>query len=191
VTPATDSAAAQLGARRSSTFPSLQWSNLHDFKPGSINAAQGIDLGLQLGLEGSGFTIHGSGLRTSPASSVPGARAGPGLRHLAHKLRGFDVMLTRGSRWPELQRKMAGGEILQRRRVGVRGEGCCRGSPGSWSPWIDAWGSCKGAEWVNRACGPPVASNCGGGSAHLLGSSGKFRPRNGPRSRMKGAGAPG
>jgi hypothetical protein len=25
-----------------------------------------------------------------------------GLRHLAHKLRGVDAMLTRGSRWPEL-----------------------------------------------------------------------------------------
>jgi hypothetical protein len=55
VTLATDSAAARLGARRSSTFPSLWWSNLHNFKPGSINAAQGIDLGLQLGLEGLGL----------------------------------------------------------------------------------------------------------------------------------------
>jgi hypothetical protein len=54
-TPATDSAAARLGARRSSTFPSLRRPNLHDFKPGSITAAQGIDLGLQLGLEGLGL----------------------------------------------------------------------------------------------------------------------------------------
>jgi hypothetical protein len=53
--PAIDSMAARLGARRSSTFPSLRWPNLHDFKPGSITAAQGINLGLQLGLEGLGL----------------------------------------------------------------------------------------------------------------------------------------
>jgi hypothetical protein len=65
---------------------------------------------------------------------VPDATASQKLRQLAHKLREVDVMLTRGLRWLELQRKMAGGEVLRRRRVGVHGEGCCRGSLGSWSP---------------------------------------------------------
>jgi hypothetical protein len=46
--------------------------------------------------------IHGSGRWTSPASGVPGARAGPGLQHLAHKLRGVDAMLTKGLQRPEL-----------------------------------------------------------------------------------------
>jgi hypothetical protein len=56
---------------------------------------------------------------------VPDAMASQKLRHLAYKLREVYVMLTIGLRWPELQRKMAGGEVLRRRRVGVRGEGRC------------------------------------------------------------------
>jgi hypothetical protein len=75
-------------------------------------------------------------------------------------------MLTRGLRWPELQRKMAGGEILRRRRVGVRGDGCCRGSPGSWSPWIDAWRSCEGARGIREVRGSPVARNHENGASH-------------------------
>jgi hypothetical protein len=43
------------GARRSSMFPSLRWLILHDIKPGGLTAAQGIDLGLQLGLERLGL----------------------------------------------------------------------------------------------------------------------------------------
>jgi hypothetical protein len=74
VTPATDSAAAQLRARRSSTFPSLWWSNLHDFKPKSINVAQGIDLGLQLGLEGLGLRDPRLG-----AADIAGERRSRGM----------------------------------------------------------------------------------------------------------------
>jgi hypothetical protein len=54
-TPAIKPAAARLGAHRSSTFPSLRWPKLHDFRPGSITAARGNDLGLQLGLEELGL----------------------------------------------------------------------------------------------------------------------------------------
>jgi hypothetical protein len=54
-TPAIKPAAARLGARQSLTFPSLWWSNFHGFRPGSINMARGIDLGLQLGLGGLGL----------------------------------------------------------------------------------------------------------------------------------------
>jgi hypothetical protein len=65
----------------------------------------------------------GLGWRTSPAIGVPGARKGPGLRHLVHKLRGESVVLTRGLWWPVLQRRMAGDEVLRRRRSGSRGGG--------------------------------------------------------------------
>jgi hypothetical protein len=75
-------------------------------------------------------------------------------------------MLTRGLRWPELQRKMAGGEILQRRRVGVRGEGCCRGSPGSWSPWIDTWRCYEGARGIREVRGSPAVRNRENGASH-------------------------
>jgi hypothetical protein len=132
---------------------------------------------------GSCHGMGGSSQRSSPASGVPGARAGPGLRHLAHKLRGVDAMLTRGSRWPELQRKMAGGEILWRRRVGVRGEGCCRGSPGSWSPLIDAWRSCEGARGIREVRRLLAAKNCGGGVEYRRRPSARF-----PHGRARGRG---
>jgi hypothetical protein len=43
--------------------------------------------------------------RARRRARVPGARKGPWLRHLAHKLREFDAMLTRGLQWPELKQK--------------------------------------------------------------------------------------
>jgi hypothetical protein len=81
--------------------------------------AWGIDLGLQLGLGGSAFAIHGSGRRTSPASGVPEARAGPRPRHLGHKLRGGSVMLTRGLWWPGLRWKEEDDNDRRRRGVGL------------------------------------------------------------------------
>jgi hypothetical protein len=48
-------AAARLEIRRSSAFPPLRGSNLHDFKPGSTTATRGIDLELRLGLEELGL----------------------------------------------------------------------------------------------------------------------------------------
>jgi hypothetical protein len=75
-------------------------------------------------------------------------------------------MLTRGSQWPELQRRMADGEVLRRRRFGVRGEECCRGFPGYWPPGIDARGSCEGARGIREVRGPPVTKNFRGGVPH-------------------------
>jgi hypothetical protein len=67
---------------------------------------------------------RGSGRRTSPASGAPGARAGPRLQQLAHKFQGRDVMLTRGLRRLELQRRLRsttaggeGGRVLADRRL--------------------------------------------------------------------------
>jgi hypothetical protein len=75
--------------------------------------------------------IHGSGRRTSPASGVPEARAGPRPRHLAHKLRGGSVMLTRGLWWPGLRRKEEDDDDRRRRGSGARGPTATGGLRGS------------------------------------------------------------
>jgi hypothetical protein len=105
-------------------------------------------------------------------------------RRLALMVRGGgDAMLTKGLQWLKLQRKMADGEILRLRRVGVRGEGCCRGSPGSWSPWINAWGSCEGTRGIRGVRGSPATKNCGGGVGYRWRSSARF-----PHGRARGRG---
>jgi hypothetical protein len=96
----------RLGTRRSSAFPPLRGSKLHDFRPGSTTAARGNDLGLRLGLEELGFARDGEGRLTSPASGVPGATACQRLRGPAQKNQGKEGRLTKGSGWPELPRKV-------------------------------------------------------------------------------------
>jgi hypothetical protein len=59
--------------------------------------------------------------RRNDGARVPGARKGPGLRHLVHKLWGFDVMLTRDLRRPELRRKEDDNYDRRRRGSGSRG----------------------------------------------------------------------
>jgi hypothetical protein len=56
--------------------------------------------------------------RARRRARVPGVRKGPGLRHLAHKLREVDATLTRGLQWPELQRKEEDDDDPRRRRSG-------------------------------------------------------------------------
>jgi hypothetical protein len=63
----------------------------------------------------------GSARWRNDGARVPGARKDPGLRHLAHKLRGFDAMLTRGLRRPKLRRKEDDDDDRRRRGSGSRG----------------------------------------------------------------------
>jgi hypothetical protein len=72
----------------------------------------------------------------------------------------------RGGDWPELWRKVAGVEVLRRRGSGARGEGCCRDSPGSGSPWIVVWGSCEGVRGIRGVRGSPATKNRGCGASH-------------------------
>jgi hypothetical protein len=123
--PATVPAAARLGARRSSTFPSLRWPKLHDFRPGSITTAPGIDLGLQLGLEELGLrdprleAADIAGERRSSSYGLPKATRsgakGPGTEGKAHQ--GFVVAGPAAEdgrrRWP----CGGGGRVLADRRL--------------------------------------------------------------------------
>jgi hypothetical protein len=69
--------------------------------------------------------------------------------------------------------------------VGVHGKGYCRGSPGSWSPWIDAWRSCEGSTGVREVRGLPAAKNCEGGAGYRWRSSARFRHGQGSGSRVE------
>jgi hypothetical protein len=69
----------------------------------------------------------GSARRRNDGARVPGARKGPELRHLAHTLRGFDAMLTRGLRRPELRRKEDDNDDRRRRRSGFVGVAAAEG----------------------------------------------------------------
>jgi hypothetical protein len=73
--------------------------------------------------------------------------------------------------------------------VGVRGEGYCRGSPGSWSLRIDAWRSCEGSTGVREVRGSPVVKNCEGGAEYRRRSSARFRHGQGSGSRVEDSGS--
>ena len=66
----------------------------------------------------------------APAHVVLVARVAYGLGFLAQKIEKAGVVLTEGSWWPELLRRMDVGEVRVAGRVGARGGGCCRASPG-------------------------------------------------------------
>jgi hypothetical protein len=57
---------------------------------------------------------------------------------------GADALLTEGLWWPVLRRSVEVNDGRAAEAVGIRGEGRRRGSPGSWSPWADAWRSGEG-----------------------------------------------
>jgi hypothetical protein len=65
----------------------------------------------------------GSARRRNDGARVPRARKDPGLGHLAHKLRGFDAMLTRGLRRSELRRKEDDDDDRRRRGWALMEEG--------------------------------------------------------------------
>jgi hypothetical protein len=72
--------------------------------------------------------------------------------------------------WCSPRQELVGGgaEGHRRRRraagtVGVRGERCCRGSPGFWSPQAGSTPSWAARKMVSAAGGTPAVENCGGG----------------------------
>jgi hypothetical protein len=75
-------------------------------------------------------------------------------------------MLTRGLRWPELQRKMAGGEILRRRRVGCSWAGGYRWAPRSWTAPITSGDSYEGGKGVKRDRETSAVTNWRGRADH-------------------------
>jgi hypothetical protein len=131
------------------------------------------------GPHGDGAVRHGgvsrrsrSGRRGGFGSTTSSVRR-PGERGGAH--RGLEVGLDTTA-CDRRQRQAA-------EAVGVRGEGCCRGSPGSWSLRIDAWRSCEGSTGVREVRVPPAAKNCGGGVGYRWRSSARF-----PHGRARGRG---
>jgi hypothetical protein len=104
------------------------------------------------------------------------------LWELAQKNQEAKVALTEGLGQAGTRRRVIVDDGQAAEAIGARGEGRRRGAPRCWAPWIASGGSCGGAAWVKKACSPPAASNCGGGSAHLGGLRGKFRPKSRPGS---------
>jgi hypothetical protein len=108
----------------------------------------------------------GSGWGTSPASGVPEATGCQRLQDPAQKNQGKEGRLTKGSGWPELPRKGEDDDDRRQRGSGARGEGCCRDSPCSGSPWFDVWGSCEGARGIRGVRGSSTTKNRGCGASH-------------------------
>ena len=79
----------------------------------------------------------------APAHAVLVARVAYGLGFLAQKIEKAGVVLTEGSWWLELLRRVDVGEVREAGRGRAHGGGCCRGSPGTWTPRIDVWYSCE------------------------------------------------
>jgi hypothetical protein len=75
---------------------------------------------------------------------VLAARTAYCLQHLAQKDQGKDVLLTEGLVRAELQRRVAGVDGGRRKWGGARGRSYCRGSPSSWTPWINSGWRCEG-----------------------------------------------
>jgi hypothetical protein len=73
------------------------------------------------------------------------------------------VVLTEGLNGPEWQRKMVGDEVRAAETGGARGEGCCRGPPGSWTPWISSEWCCEGNTGVREYGNTPAVINFGRG----------------------------
>jgi hypothetical protein len=73
--------------------------------------------------------------------------------------------------------------------VGVRGKGCCRGSPGSWSPRINVWRSCEGSTGVREVRQSPAAKNFEGGAGYQRRSTARFRHGQGSGSRGEDSGS--
>jgi hypothetical protein len=143
------------------------------------------------GCSGSRHGMGGSGQRSSPACTRSHALGGPQSKTASTEGPGEDVVLTKGLWWPELQCRAEVDDGRAAEAVGIRGEGRRRRTPERWAPWIASGGSCEGAAWVKRARGPPAASNCAAAVLTCGGLREKFRPKNGPGSRVKGAEAPG
>jgi hypothetical protein len=111
------------------------------------------------------------------------------LRDLAQHDQRDDVVLTEGLNGPEKRRRMAGDEVRAVGTGGARGGSCCRGSPDSYAPRVDAWGSCEGVTGVREVRGSPAARNHEGGASHRRQLRVQFRHGQGLGSRAEASGS--
>jgi hypothetical protein len=81
-------------------------------------------------------------------------------------------MLTEGLRRAEMRRRVIVDNGQAAEAVGVRGKGCCRGSPGFWSPRAGSASSWEAREMISTAGGTPAVKNCGGGPISPTAASG-------------------
>jgi hypothetical protein len=81
-------------------------------------------------------------------------------------------MLTEGLRRAETRRRVIVDDGQAAEAVGVRGKGCCRGSPDFWSPRAGLASSWEARETISTAGGTPAVKNCGGGSISPAAASG-------------------
>jgi hypothetical protein len=94
---------------------------------------------------------------------VPAAGMTYDLLQPAQKGQGSILMLTEGLRRAETRRRVIVDDRQAAEAVGVRGKGCCRGSPGFWSPRAGSASSWEAREMISTAGGTPAVKNCGGG----------------------------
>ena len=92
--------------------------------------------------------VRGGG---APAHVVLVARVAYGLGFLAQKIEKAGVVLTEGSWWPELLRRVDVGEVQEVGRGRAHGGGCCRASPGLPIRQGDAQPCCKQKPGVREA----------------------------------------
>jgi hypothetical protein len=93
---------------------------------------------------------RGFARRNSPACDALGVA-------VALKLRDAGVLLTEGLGRVEVRRRVTVDNGRRQRRVGLRGEGRRRGTPGCWTPRIASGGACGGVWGVRSAKTPPAA----------------------------------
>jgi hypothetical protein len=98
-------------------------------------------------------------------------------------------MLTRGLRWPELQRKMPGSEILWQRWVGCSWAGGYRWALRSWMAQITSGDSYESGKRVKRDQETSAATNWRGGADHRRRLRGKIPAMQKRRAQLLGSGS--
>ena len=93
----------------------------------------------------------------APAHVVLVARVAYGLGFLAQKIEKARVVLTEGSWWLELLRRVDVGEVRAAGRDRARGGGCCRASLGLPIRQGDAQPCCEQEPGVREARNSPAA----------------------------------
>ena len=116
----------------------------------------------------------------APAHVVLVARVAYGLGFLAQKIEKAGVVLTEGSWWLELLRRVDVGEVRAADRGRARGGGCCRASPGLPIRQGDAQPCCEQEPGVRSIHGSTAVRNYGGGPNSL----GRIAGRNPALARL-------
>jgi hypothetical protein len=84
---------------------------------------------------------------------------------------------------------VVGGEVRAAAHGRSWGRSCCRGPPGSWTPWISSEWCCEGAMGVKEDGNTPAERNRGGGATHRRQLLVQLWPLHGPGSRVKSLGS--